>query len=189
MDIDIDIKPSADTLGLFPSATHASIVEKGKLKKHLVGHYFQNIPKDEVTQLSAIPYDKAEDYGFIKIDLLNLSLLDIFNSKKEIKVLLKKEPDWDILTDPNVVKKCFHISNHFDLINKVKPKSVLELADVLALIRPNKINLLNKYLKDREKCRPELYCKTDKSDLRKSHAIPYALLIVLQLHLIKADII
>ena len=189
MDIDIDIKPNVNVLHLFPDVTQASIVEKGILKKHLVGHYFQNIPKDQISGLAAIPYNKAEEYGFFKIDLLHLTMLDIFESKKEIKMLLKNEPDWNLLLVEDVVKKCFHISNHFDLIKKTKPKSILELADVLALIRPNKISLLDKYLKDKEKTRTELYKKTDKSDLRKSHAIPYALLIVVQLHLIKADII
>lgn len=189
MDIDIDVKPSFDCASTFPCTIPASIVENGKLKKHLVGNYFQNIPIDHITKLAAIPYDKAEQFGFIKIDLLHLNILNIFESKNEIKTLLKKEPDWALLLNEGAVHKLFHLSNHYDVLKRIKPASVLELADTLAIIRPNKISLLDKYVIDRQSTRKELYNKTDKSDLRKSHAIPYALLIVLQLHLIKANII
>jgi hypothetical protein len=71
----------------------------------------------------------------------------------------------------------------------MKPQSVSDLADCLAIIRPNKVKLADKYLKNKRAVIKELYTKRDPSDLRKSHAIPYALLIVLQLHLIKADIL
>lgn len=190
MDIDIDVKTSFTPKELFDNTiTHASIVENGKLKKHIVGNYFQNVPTDPITGLAAIPYDKAEQFGFIKIDILHLSVLDIFESKKEIKALLKKEPDWSLLLNKDVVSKLFHLSNHYDILKQIKPTCVLELADTLALIRPNKLCLIDKYIKDRDNVRKQLYTKTDKSDLRKSHAIPYALLIVLQLHLIQANII
>ena len=46
-----------------------------------------------------------------------------------------------------------------------------------------------KYVQDKIATRKELYVKVDASDLRKSHAIPYALIIVLQLHLIEGGII
>lgn len=188
MDIDIDITPKFKPKSLF-DITPASIIENGELKPHLVGVYFQNIPVDKITGLSAIPYKEAQDNGFFKIDMLNLSILEHFESKEEIRKLLKKEPDWSLLEDPEVVPKLFHLSKHYDTVAKIKPRSVSDLADCLAIIRPNKTKLVDKYLKNKKSVQKELYTKRDPSDLRKSHAIPYALLIVLQLHLIKADIL
>lgn len=187
MDIDIDVAPKFKASNVF-DAIPASIVEAGELKKHLVGLYFQNIPVDPETGVSAIPYKEAERMGFFKVDMLNLNILNNFESKKEIRELLKIEPDWTLLEDEEVVKKLFHLSKHFSVVSRVKPTSVEELADCLALIRPNKIKLVDKYIRNRINTRKELYVKYDASDLRRSHAIPYALLIILQLHLIESGL-
>lgn len=188
MDIDIDIAPNVKVQKIFPKSIPASIVESGEIKKHLVGMYFQSIPVDDITKVAAIPYKEAEEFGFFKVDMLNLNLLENFTSKEEIKELLDIEPDWTLLEDSDVVSKLFHLSKHFDTVNLIKPTSVEELADCLALIRPNKSKLIDKYIKNKAKTRIELYEKNEASDLRKSHAIPYALLIVLQLHLIGTEL-
>lgn len=188
MDIDIDISPKFKPQSIF-KVTPASMVENGELKKHLVGLYFQNVPVDHVTGVSAIPYKEADDFGYFKIDMLNLSILDNFENKNEIRQLLKIEPDWSMLEDEEVVGKLFHLAKHYETLQKIKPTSVSELADALAIIRPNKIKLADKYAQNKKAVQRELYTKRDPSDLRKSHAIPYALLIVLQLHLIKAELI
>lgn len=187
MDIDIDVAPKFKASNVF-NAIPASIVEAGELKKHLVGLYFQKMPVDAQTGVAAIPYKEAERMGFFKIDMLNLNILNNFESKDEIRKLLKIEPDWSLLENEEIVKKLFHLSRHFQVVNQIKPTSVEELADCLAIIRPNKIRLVDKYIKNRKQARKELYVKNDPSDLRKSHAIPYALLIVLQLHLIKSGL-
>lgn len=185
MDIDIDLSPDFQSKELFPQAVCASRVEENKLKKHPVGLYFQSVPVDAVTGLCAIPYDDAEEFGYYKIDMLHVNVLKHFNSKEEMRQLQKKEPNWKLLEDEKVVEKLFHLGKHYDVVSKVKPKTVQELADVFALIRPNKVKLLDKYLKNPEKIRVELFTKRDATDMRKAHAIPYALLIVLQLHLIE----
>lgn len=185
MDIDIDLKPGVDPTKLFRNIIKASRVEDGELKEHLVGYYFQDIPVDKVTGLSAIPYKDTEEMGYLKIDLLTVNILDSISSKKEMRELIKKEPNWDLLLDEDVVKVLFHLGKHHDILSKVKPRSVQELADVFALIRPNKRPLLDKYLKKPDKIRTELYTKRAPEDMRKAHAIPYALLIVIQLHLIE----
>lgn len=186
MDIDIDLASTFDPKDLFKDkVTHASMVEDGELKKHLVGVHFQNVPKDADSGLAAIPYNKIEDLGYFKIDLLPLTLLNNFENKDEIRYLLNIEPDWSMLEDESVVKQLFHIKNHFDLVYQVRPKCIEDLSDVLALIRPSKAPLLNKYLRNREAVRPELHTKREKGDLRRSHSIPYAMLIVLHMHLLK----
>lgn len=186
MDIDIDLKTNFDPNEIF-DIVNASMEENGTLRKHPAGVYFQKVPVDVETGLSAIPYKHTEDMGFLKIDFLHLSLLDDFKNKKQIRELVNREPDWSLLESEDIVKQLFHIGNHFDVVSQVKPQSVLELSDILALIRPGKRDLLELYLDDPVSIRPELYTKRINSDMRKSHTIPYALLIVLQLHLIKAQ--
>lgn len=185
MDIDIDLPSNIDIEDIFDDIIPASMVQDGELKKHPVGVYFQEIPVDVVTGLAAIPYGKAEDFEYYKIDMLHLHILKEFKSKEEMVELQKTDPDWSLLKDREVVEKLFHIGKHFDIVNAVKPHSLIQVADVIALIRPNKVKLLDKYLRSPDIIRKELFTKRDKTDMRKAHAIPYALIVILQLHLIK----
>lgn len=191
MDVDIDFPTTFNPLDIFETAVLASMARDGKLSKHPAGAYFQRVPVDSITHLSAIPYQQAEDIGYLKIDFLHLSVLDVFENKQEIRALLKKEPDWLMLQNPSIVPKLFQMSKHHDLLFRLKPKTVLELADAIALIRPGKKVLVDKYLTNKKEVRKILYMKTgnDKYAFKKSHAIAYSLTIVLQLHLIKAGII
>ena len=190
MDIDIDVISSFSSKEIFPESVNASIFRDGKLTQHPCGVYFQDIPKDPLTGLSAIPYNSAEDFGCFKIDFLHVHVYDNFKSREEIHELLKYEPDWDLLQIPSVVSKLFQLSKHYEIISQVKPRSVLEVADCLSLIRPGKRFMLKKYLENPIKIRKELY-KIDDGEFifKKSHACSYALIIVLQLHLIKFGII
>lgn len=190
MDIDIDVSPDVVPTNLFPKIIRASMTENGTLKKHNVGYYFQNMPIDENTGLAAITYKNAENFNFFKIDIINVNLLKEFDSKNQLRKLMNKNPTWELLEYRKIVEQLFHIHKSFDIIYQVKPKSIIELADCLALIRPNKAKLLKKYLqtKDKGAVRKELFEKKSPSDLRKSHAIPYAYLIIAQLNLIEERI-
>ena len=191
MDIDLDLKTDFDPLEIFPEAVRASMVKNDELIKHNVGVFFQDIPVDKMTGLAAIPYKEAEEAGYFKIDFLHLSLLDDFGSKQEIRDLLEIEPDWSLLMRPDVVGKLFQIHKQYDLVSKLAPKSVVELADCIALMRPGKRHLVDAYLKDKDLIRTELYKKPEdgKYYFKKGHAISYALNIVLQLHLIKGGVL
>jgi hypothetical protein len=182
MDIDIDVKTDVNPEKTFSGVTNASIVENGILKKHNVGVYFQNIPVDKQTGLAAIPYNKAHDFGYFKMDIIHLKLLDQFESKEQLRKYMNREPDWELLGYEKIVKQLFHLSKSFDVVEKIKPQNVIELADCLALIRPGKRKLINSYMKNKEAVREELYKKEKASDLRKSHALPYAYLIIAQLN-------
>lgn len=186
MDIDVDIHPDVNPEELF-NVIPASMVENGILKKHNVGYYFQNIPVHEDTGLSAITYKNSENFDFFKIDMIHVNLLKEFDSKEHLRRLMFKEPEWNLLLEREIVEQLFHIHKSFPVVYEIKPTSVLELADCLAIIRPNKIRLLDSYIrsKDRDIIRAELYNKTAPSDLRKSHAIPYAYLIIAQLNLLE----
>jgi hypothetical protein len=190
MDIDIDLPTTFQPEDYF-EITKASMVKDGKLIKHPAGVYFQNIPIDPVTHLSAIPYKQAEEYGFTKIDFLHLAILDDFDSKKDIRALLKIPPDWSLLCDRTNVEKLFQVHKHFGIVNTTKPTSVIALADTIALIRPAKRHLLERYLQNPKDVRCELYSQpTDgRYYYKKSHAVAYAHIIVLQLHLIAEGIL
>ena len=190
MDIDLDLKTDFDPLEIF-DAVRASMIKNETLIKHNVGVYFQDMPVDSMTGLAAIPYEQAEDVGYFKIDFLHLSLLDDFDSKQQIRDLLKIEPDWSLLTQEAVVEKLFQIRKQFTLVAKLAPKSVIELADCIALMRPGKRYLVDAYQKDKTLIREELYKKPEdgKYYFKKGHAISYALNIVLQLHLIKGGVL
>lgn len=149
--------------------------------------YPQSISIDPLSKLSAIPYSAAEDLGYLKIDFLHLSHYSAFSSRAEIEELVQKDPDWSLLEVPSTQQKLFQLAKHGDLLSKIKPKSVIELADCMALIRPGKKQFVGLYVKDKESCRKILYAKDEETgySFKKSHAIAYAYVVVLQLHLIE----
>lgn len=189
MDIDIDVISSFNPIKTFGRGVRASLYREQKLTPHPCGVYFQDIPVDPITGLAAAPYELAEMLGAFKIDFLHLHVYDHFNSREEITELLKHEPDWGLLVIPSVVQQLFQLSKHYDVLNAVRPTSIIELADVLSLIRPQKRFMLDKYLQDRLKIRKLLYVQSgDGYSFKKAHAISYAMVVVLQLHLIKGGI-
>lgn len=189
MDIDIDFRTDFDPLKVFKGvATRASMLRDGDLVPHNCGAYLQHVPVDPVTGLAAVPFKIAEDLGCFKIDFLHLNIYDHFSSKEEVRELLKVEPDWTLLQIPSVVAQLFQLSKHADVLAAVKPRSIYELADCLALIRPQKRYVLKFYLQDQAKARPLLYSRDEGEDgygFKKAHAIAYAYVIALQLHILK----
>lgn len=189
MDIDIDTPTAFKPENYFPGV-RACVVKNGDIAPHPCGFYFQEMPVNPVNKLAAIPYDEAEELGFYKIDFLHLGIYDYFESRKQIEEFLEIEPDWNLLLMPSVVEKLFQMSKHADVLNKLKPKSVLELADALALIRPGKKELMGLYMTNKKAARNMLYARDANGySFKKSHAIAYAMVIVLQLHLIAGGIL
>ena len=189
MDIDIDTPTAFDPTKLFTNCVTASQVNNEKISKHPAGVYFQELPLDPLTGLAAIPYNKAEKYGYFKVDFLHLSLLDYFQNKRQLRSLMNKEPNWNLLQDDEVIPKLFQMRNNADLLKFVKPTSVEELADCIALIRPAKIPLQERYVQNKEQTRKELYkMPLPTGCFKRAHAIAYAFNIVVQLHLIENGI-
>jgi DNA polymerase III alpha subunit len=189
MDVDIDVADAAAVRALF-NWTRASLVRSDSgnsvLAAHNCGVHPQTIPIDPLTKLSAIPYEAAEELGYFKIDFLPLNVYQHFSSRKEIEELIAKEPDWTLLLVQSNHSKLFQLSNHGDLILKLRPSSLLELADINALIRPGKRALLPLYIKDREVARKVLWKKDESGyTFKKAHALGYAHVLLLQLHLIE----
>jgi len=181
-DIDIDVK---DRDVLLEKLKHipASIIQNGEIKKHNTGVYFTDIPTHPFTNSANIDYKEAEDRGYFKLDILNVGVYDKVKNEKHLQELIDQEPDWSLLEHKEIVEQLFHIHNHFDIINKLKPKSVEELAAVLAIIRPAKRHLLNESWNN---INENVWKKpTDDSYyFKKSHAVGYALAICVQLNVL-----
>ena len=181
-DIDIDTKNRNDLLNLIKH-TPAGIVKDDVIKKHNTGVYVTDIPKDPWQGVSSIDYAEAEDRGYFKLDILNVSIYEDVKDEDHLLKLISAEPDWSLLGHKEIVEQLFHIQNHFDIVSKLKPKSVEDLAAVLAIIRPAKRNLLNEsWTTIREKVWEKPQDGT--YFFKKSHAVGYALAIVLQLNLL-----
>ena len=180
-DIDIDVADRDKLLKLIKGTT-AMILRDNKQDKHNTGVYFHEMPSNPFTGLSSIDYKEAEDMGYFKIDVLNVGLYKDIKSKEHLDQLLKMEPMWELLEHKEVVEKCFHIHKHFEIVMKMKPKSVEELAAVLAVIRPAKRHLLGK---DWDTVMEQVWVKPqgDEYFFKKAHAHAYAVAIVLQLNM------
>ena len=181
-DVDIDFFDRDGVLKLFKH-TPATIIKEDKTEKHKTGVYFHAVPEHPVTGHSSLDYKKAEDRGYFKIDCLNVSIYKNVKSEQELVELMIQEPDWDMLKDATVVDQLFHLNGHFNIVNKLEPKTIEQLAAVLAIIRPAKRGLMYKDWVDIMK---EVWIKpTDGSYFfKKSHAVAYAQAIVVQMNLI-----
>ena len=182
-DVDIDFFDRDGTLKLFKH-TPASIIKDDKIEKHKTGVYFHAIPTQPITGHSSLDYKKAEERGYFKIDCLNVNIYKNIKSEQELVELMIEEPDWDMLKDLKIVDQLFHLNGHFNIVSKLEPKNIEQLAAVLAIIRPAKRGLMYKNWVDILK---EVWIKpTDGSYFfKKSHAVAYAHAIVVQMNLIR----
>ena len=182
-DIDIDFLNRDDILKYIKHIP-ATLRQKDVLKKHNSGVYFNPIPHDPLTGLAAIDFREAEDRGYFKIDFLNNTLYDGIKDEAHLDRLVATEPLWELFEEKDVVSQLAHIHNHYDVVNLLKPKSIEQLAAVLAVIRPAKKHLARQGWSQIMK---EVWIKPDEENgyyFKKSHAISYATAVVVQLNLI-----
>jgi hypothetical protein len=182
MDIDIDFLDRSKALALFKHIP-ASRLENGKLTRHNTGVYFHAMPVDPEKNISAIPYDKTDNLNIFKIDLLNVSIYKGVQNEQHLTELMNKQPLWDLLEQDEFSNLLFHVNGHGEILRKMKPKSVEELAAVLAMIRPAKRHLVGK---NWSIVNAEVWLKPDGNEyyFKKSHAHSYAMAIVVQMNLI-----
>lgn len=182
-DIDIDVADRMRALGPLEYIEASRYDDKTReLVKHNVGVYFQDIPVDPMTNLSAIPYEEANDRGYFKVDFLPLTLYKKVKDEEHLQELIDREPCWELLEYKVFVEQLDQIHNHFDIVSAYKPASIEELAMVIALIRPGKRHLAGEDLED---IKDEIWKKSDdKYDFKRAHAIAYAQAIAVQLNLI-----
>jgi len=181
-DIDIDVYDRDKALSIVKH--HLAMMDKnGEKVKHNTGVYFQDIPFDPFTNISTIEYKEADELGYFKIDILNVHLYKDVKDEEHLLRLINTEPKWELFEDEEVVKQLFHIGNYFSVCKKFKPRSIEDLAIILALIRPSKKHLQEC---DKETILKEIWKKPEDGSyyFKKSHSIAYAVAIVVQLNLL-----
>jgi len=181
-DIDIDF---ADRNEILERISHiaASRKEKDSIIKHNTGVYLHEVPFDPLKNICAIPYDSAEELSYFKIDFLNVGIYKDIKSEEHLDRLMNTEPMWELFEKDEFNCLLFHINGHGDILRKTKPRSVEQLAAVLAMIRPAKRHLIGKSWNDVDKEvweRP----KSDEYHFKKSHSIAYAMAVIVQANLI-----
>ena len=179
-DIDIDLSPSSTQPFNW---VRASMVDQktGGITPHPVGWHPQELPIHK--DVCAIPHKAAEDLGFLKVDFLPNAVYATAQSHEQVCRLAETEPRWPLLEDQSVVQTLFQLGAHADYVLKAKPRSVSDLAELIAIIRPAKAHLKELYLTDRNAARALLWTKEPGTyGYKKSSATAYALAICVQLN-------
>lgn len=178
-DIDIDFADRTRALAVLKHVD-ARIDED---KKHNTGIYVQSIPYNPITNISTLDYKAAEERGYFKIDLLNVSVYENVNSRQHLLKLMNTEPIWDLLLEDEFTNKLFHVNGHGSILREMKPQTIEQLAAVLAMIRPAKRSLIGK---DWNTVMNEVWVRPDGDEyyFKKAHAIAYAHVVVVQMNLI-----
>lgn len=178
-DVDIDVADRSKVLDNF--ACHNASLDG--LKKHNTGVYFTDIPVNPITNTSSIDYKEAEQRGYFKLDILNVSLYKDIKNEDHLNKLLSQEPLWELLTEPDFSNQLFHVGEHSAILKKKKPTNLEQLAAVLAMIRPAKRHLIDRTW---QVIMTEVWKKPSDGSyyFKKAHAIAYAHAVVLQMNLI-----
>ena len=178
-DIDIDF---ADRDVILNKIQHR-IAKLDTDKKHNTGIYVTEIPHNPIDNLSTIEHKTAEDRGYFKLDFLNVSIYKNVKSNEHLQQLMDKEPLWDLLTEPEFSNNLFHVGEHSTILQQTKPKSVEQLAAVLAMIRPAKRHLVNETW---QTILTEVWKKPEDGSyyFKKAHAISYAMAVVIHMNLL-----
>jgi hypothetical protein len=179
-DIDIDFADRTKALEKFKHVT--AILETDK--KHNTGIYCTSIPYNPITGLSTVDYKSAEDRGYFKIDLLNMSVYQLINRPEHYQEMLTVTPPWERLWhDPEWAKQLVHVGNYTDLLQTMKPDSIPRMAAFISIIRPGKAHLQNQPW---DKVFASVWDGDDSRGFvfKQSHAISYAALVALHMNLL-----
>ena len=185
-DIDIDLADRDQLLKLI-HATSARQQHQGQVRKHNSGVYVTDIPYDPVNSCAAIDYEQAEQLGYFKIDLLNMSVYNLITNSEHYQEMLAKEPQWDQLwTDADWSSQLVHVGNYTELLKAMKPDSIPRMAAFISIIRPGKAHLQNRPWAD------VFESVWDGDDSRgfvfkHAHAIGYAALVALHMNLLNSS--
>ncbi len=181
-DIDIDFADRKKVLDVIQHIP-AAMKENSTFKKHNTGVYCHAIPYNPLTDTSSIEYKKAEDRGYFKIDFLNVGIYKDIRDEAHLKTLMEAEPLWDLLEQDDFNNLLFHVNGHGSILRQMKPKSILQLAAVLAMIRPAKRHLIGT---DWTTVMTTIWTKPEDGEyyFKKAHAVAYAMAVVVQMNLI-----
>ncbi len=183
-DVDIDVFGREDILKGVECIYGRIDRPDGKFEKHNTAVFFQNMPRDPTTNISTLDHKVAKDYGYFKIDFLNVNMYEGVKNENHLLYLIDKEPPWDFFQYGEVTDQLFHLNGHSELIKRFAPKSVEDLAMVLAIMRPGKAYLQRE---NWDKIKREVWLKTADADsyqFKRAHGIAYAIAICVHLNLL-----
>jgi DNA polymerase III alpha subunit len=180
-DIDLDFPDREKVLNKIKHVPAAMVDKDGTFKKHNTGVYCTSIPYNPLTGTASIDYKTAEDRGYFKIDFLNVGIYKDIRDENHLKTLMEAEPLWDLLEQDDFSNLLFHVNGHGSILRQMKPKSILQLAAVLALIRPAKRHLIGENWNTVMKT---IWTKPTDGEyyFKKAHAVAYAHAIVVQMN-------
>jgi DNA polymerase III alpha subunit len=181
-DIDIDFADRDLALSRIKHI-RASRLDRNDIVPHNTGIYLQSIPVNPLANLSTIDYKTAEDRGYFKLDFLNVSIYKDVRDEEHLKTLMETEPLWDLLEQDDFSSLLFHINGHGSILRQMKPTSILQLAAVLAMIRPAKRHLIGE---NWTTVMETIWTKPTDGEyyFKKAHAVAYAMAVVVQMNLI-----
>ena len=184
-DIDIDFGNRDSILKLIKH-TPARIDKDGKSTRHNTGIYVTAIPNDPFNGMASIDYKQAESRGYVKLDFLNVGLYQQVRDETHLASLLETAPDWTRFnTDQAFFEQLIHVNNHWEVLKKMPEPvdTIPRLAMLLSVIRPAKRHLIGKNWAD---VAQEVWTKPEDDSyyFKKSHAVAYAHLVVVNMNLI-----
>jgi len=179
MDIDIDLRDRTELLSILPH--RIATLSNGNL--HNSGIYVTEIPHNPLSMQSTLNYKEAEDRGYFKFDILNVSIYQQVKNEEHLLQLMHKEPKWELLQEENFVNQLFHLNGHGKVLKKLCPTSVAQLAATLSIIRPAKKYLIEKSWKV---IMNEVWEKPNNNEyyFKKAHAFSYAMLVIVHMNLL-----
>src|SRR6056300_304815 len=168
-DIDIDF---ADREIILNQVKHR-IAKLPTGKKHNTGVYVTECPHNPVDNLSTIDYKTAEERGYFKLDFLNVSIYKDVRDEAHLQQLMDREPLWELLEHSEFCSQVFHLTGNEELVKRLSPKNLEQLAATLAIIRPSKRYLANESW---DRIDAEVWLKPDDGSyyFKKAHAVSYA---------------
>ena len=177
-DIDIDVPDRDRVLQLI-----RHVPARQGDRRHNSGIYVTEIPRDPVLGCAALDYQEAEQRGYFKIDLLNMSVYQQIRDPEHYEQLLIRQPPWSRLwQDSEWASQLVHVGNYTDLLDRMRPDSIPRMAAFISVIRPGKAHLQGlpwdqvfESVWDGDSSRGYVF--------KRSHAISYAALVALHMNL------
>ena len=182
-DIDIDVADREQVLKLIKHIP----ARQNNQRRHNSGIYVTEIPHDPLLGCAAIDYETAEQRGYFKIDLLNMSVYQHIRDATHYQELMTREPTWSRLwQEPKWAAQLVHVGNYTDLLARMQPDSVPRMAAFISIIRPGKAHLQGEpwdrvfaSVWDGDSSRGYVF--------KKAHAVGYSMLVKLHMNILSSQ--
>jgi hypothetical protein len=180
-DIDIDVPDRHKILALIDHVP----ARQGD-RRHNSGIYVTDIPTDPLLGCAALDYQEAEQRGYFKIDLLNVTVYQHIRDSQHYGDLLDQTPPWSRLwQDSQWASQLVHVGNYTGLLQQMRPDSIPRMAAFISIIRPGKAHLQGQSwdqvfesVWDGDSSRGYTF--------KKAHAVSYAALVALHMNILSS---